>query len=68
MTYVVTLHQAAAHSEKLRTTFSVHGYDSSRMYMLCIGHLAQQNYEVLEVVGGGGGVKGLFSHTKSPYL
>jgi hypothetical protein len=42
------------------------------MYLLCIGPLAQQNYEeVLEVgVGGGerGGVKGLFSYTKSPYF
>jgi hypothetical protein len=37
------------------------------MDLLCISHLAQQNYEVLEVEGRGG-VKGLFSHTKSPYF
>jgi hypothetical protein len=72
ITYVITLHQPAAHSEKLGTTFPVHGYDSTRMYLLCICHLAQQNFEVLEVRGGkegrGGERKGFFSHTKSPYF
>jgi len=48
--------------------FSVHGYDSTRMYLLCISHLAQQNYEVLEVqgvVGNGRCERAFLTHKKS---